>query len=61
VAYQDALNNPHPEFGRGYGIGRAFARFCGATHDLPVIELGARAYVEQLPPILTLLRGVLVR
>jgi hypothetical protein len=60
-AYEDALNHPHPEFGRGYGIGRAFARFCGATHDVAVIEFGARAYVEQLPPILTLLRGVAVR
>lgn len=60
-AYQEALNHPHPEFGRGYGIGRAFARFCGATHDVPVIEFGARAYVEQLPPILTLLRAVVVR
>jgi hypothetical protein len=60
-AYQDALNNPHHEFGRAYGVGRTFARLCGATHDVPVIELGARAYVEQLPPILTLLRGVDVR
>jgi hypothetical protein len=60
LAYEDALNRPHPEFGRGYGVGRTFARLCGATHDLPVIELGARAYVEQLPPILTLLRGVAV-
>jgi hypothetical protein len=59
-AYQDALNNPHPDFGRGYGIGRTFARLCGATHDVPVIEFGARAYVEQLPPILTLLRSVVV-
>jgi hypothetical protein len=60
-AYEDALNHPHPDYGRGYGMGRAFARLCGATHDLPVIEFGARAYVEQLPPILTLLRGVVVR
>ena len=60
-AYEHALNHPHPDYGRGYGMGRTFARLCGATHDLPVIELGARAYVEQLPPILTLLRGVVVR
>ena len=60
-AYEDALNHPHPDYGRGYGVGRTFARLCGATHDLPVIEFGARAYVEQLPPILTLLRGVVVR
>ena len=61
LVYQDALNHPHPDYGRGYGMGRTFARLCGATHDVPVIELGARAYVEQLPPILTLLRGVVVR
>jgi hypothetical protein len=60
-AYETALNYPHPDYGRGYGMGRAFARLCGATHDLPVIEFGARAYVEQLPPILTLLRGVVVK
>jgi len=60
-AYEEALNHPHPDYGRGYGVGRTFARLCGATHDLPVIEFGARAYVEQLPPILTLLRGVVVR
>ena len=59
-AYQEAFNHPHPDVGRGYGVGRTFARLCGATHDVPVIEFGARAYVEQLPPILTLLRSVVV-
>ena len=58
--YETALNNPHPDLGRGYGMGRVFARLCGASHDVPVIEVGARAYVEQLPPILALLRGVTV-
>jgi hypothetical protein len=58
--YETALNNPHPDLGRGYGMGRVFARLCGASHDVPVIEFGALAYVEQLPPILTLLRGVTV-
>ena len=58
--YETALNNPHPDLGRGYGMGRVFARQCGASHDVPVIEFGALAYVEQLPPILTLLRGVTV-
>jgi hypothetical protein len=33
---------------------------CGASHDVPVIEVGALSYVEQLPPILSLLRGVTV-
>src|SRR4029078_2884624 len=56
-AYEDALKHPHSGYGRAYGVGRRVARLCGATHDLPVIEFGARAYVEQLPPILTLLRG----
>ena len=58
--YETALNNPHPHLGRGYGMGRVFARLCGASHDVPVIEVGAAAYVEQLPPILSLLRGVTV-
>ena len=58
--YETALNNPHPDLGRGYGMGRAFARLCGASHDVAVIEFGALAYVEQLPPILGLLRGVTV-
>ena len=58
--YETALNNPHPDLGRGYGMGRVFARWCGASHDVSVIEVGAVAYVEQLPPILSLLRGVTV-
>ncbi len=58
--YETALNNPDPALGRAYGMGRAFARLCGASHDVPVIEFGARAYVEQLAPILELLRGVAV-
>ena len=58
--YETALNNPDPSLGRAYGVGRAFARQCGASHDVAVIEFGARAYVEQLAPILDLLRGVAV-
>jgi hypothetical protein len=58
--YETALNNPHPDLGRGYGMGRVFARWCGASHDVSVIEVGALAYVDQLPPILSLLRGVRV-
>jgi hypothetical protein len=58
--YETVLNNPHPNLGRGYGMGRVFARLCGASHDVPVIEFGALAYVEQLPPILSLLRSVTV-
>lgn len=60
LEYERALNNPHPQFGRPYGIGRAFARLCGAAHDVPVIELGARGYLDQLTPILGLLRSVTV-
>jgi hypothetical protein len=58
--YQHLLSQPHPEYGRAYGVGRVFARLCGASHDVPVIELGATAFVEQLAPILTLLRSVIV-
>jgi hypothetical protein len=58
--YEHAFNNPHPDFGRGYGIGRAFARWCHARDDVAVIELGARAYVEQLPRILGVLRSTRV-
>jgi hypothetical protein len=58
--YEDAFNNPHPDYGRGYRIGRVFARRCRARDDVAVIELGARAYVEQLPSILGLLRATRV-
>jgi hypothetical protein len=58
--YQHLLSQPHPEHGRAYGVGRAFARLCGASHDVAVIELGATAFVEQLAPILGLLRTVRV-
>ncbi len=58
--YGDAFERPHPEYGRGYWTGRVFARLCGASHDVAVIELGAHAYVSQLPPILTFLRSVAV-
>ena len=58
--YQHLLSQPHPDYGRAYGVGRVFARLCGASHDVPVIELGATAFVEQLAPILGLLRAVRV-
>jgi hypothetical protein len=58
--YGDAFEHPHPEYGRGYWTGRVFARLCGASHDVAVIELGAGAYVSQLPPILAFLRSVAV-
>ena len=58
--YESALNHPHPELGRAYGIGRGFARQLGAAQDVPVIEFGARAYLEQLSPILGLLRGLTI-
>jgi hypothetical protein len=58
--YQHLLSQPHPDFGRAYGVGRTFARLCGASHDVAVIELGATAFVEQLAPILGVLRSVTV-
>ena len=58
--YQHLLSQPHPDYGRAYGMGRVFARLCGASHDVSVIELGATAFVEQLAPILGLLRSVRV-
>jgi hypothetical protein len=58
--YEDAFNNPDPELGRVYRVGREFARRCRAREDVAVIELGARAYLEQLPLSLDLLRGVSV-
>lgn len=58
--YQHLLSQPHPEYGRGYGVGRVFARLCGASHDVPVIGLRATAFVEQLAPILGALRAVRV-
>ena len=54
--YEEAFDNPHPEYGRSLRIGRAFAKWCHAREDVSVIELGARAYVEQLPFVLDLLR-----
>ena len=59
-AYGDALSNPHPEFGRAYSVGRVFARYCDASHEVAVIAFGARVYMEQLPPMLVRLRGVRV-
>ena len=58
--YSAALNDPHPELGRCYGLSRVFARLCGADRDVAVIEFGARVYAEQLPPVLGLLRGVTI-
>ena len=56
--YHDAFTSPHPELGRAYSIGNTFARLCGSRHEVPVIEYGARAYVERLPRLLTLLGAV---
>ena len=58
--YKDAFNHPHPELGRAYVIGRTFARHCNCSHEVSVIEFGARAYMDQLPPMLGLLRSVTV-
>jgi len=56
--YKDAFNHPHPELGRAYVIGRTFARYCGCSHEISMIEFGARAYMGQLAPMLGLLRSV---
>jgi hypothetical protein len=56
--YIDAFNHPHPQLGRAYVIGRTFARYCGCSHEVAVIEFGARAYMGQLAPMLRLLRSV---
>lgn len=56
--YKDAFNHPPPELGRAYVIGRTFARHCHCTHEIAVIEFGARASMEQLAPRLGLLRSV---
>ena len=58
--YKDAFNRPHPELGRAYVIGKTFARHCNSSHEVAVIEFGARAYMDQLPAILGLLRSVTV-
>jgi hypothetical protein len=58
--YKDALANPHPEFGRAYSVGRTFARYCDASREVAVIEMAARTYMEQLPPMLGRLRTVAV-
>lgn len=58
--YKDAFNHPHPDLGRAYGIGRTFARHCHCSHEIAAIEFGARAYMEQLPPMIELLRSVTV-
>lgn len=56
--YRDALAHPHPDYGRAWTVGRAFARRCGSSHELAVIEFGAQAYMAQLPPMLGLLKSV---
>jgi hypothetical protein len=58
--YEDAFSTPHPDYGRGYRIGRVFARWCHAREDVALMELGARAYVEQLPRVLDVLRSARV-
>jgi len=58
--YKDAFNHPHPELGRSYVVGRTFARHCGCGLEIAAIEFGARAYMEQLSPVLGLLRSVTV-
>lgn len=58
--YRDALQHPHPELGRPYSVGRVFARYCDASHELAVIEFAATTYMAQLPPMLGRLRGVRV-
>jgi hypothetical protein len=58
--YRDALQHPHPEFGRPYSVGRVFARHCAASHELAVIEFAATTYMALLPPTLARLRGVRV-
>ena len=59
--YRDAFNHPHPELGRAYVIGRTFARHCHCSHEIAVIEYGARAYMDQLPLMIALLRSVTLR
>jgi hypothetical protein len=54
--YADALAHPHAEYGRAYTVGRVFARWCGASHDVVVVECGARAYMTQLAPLVAFLR-----
>ena len=57
-AYRDALAHPHPELGRAYSVGRVFARYCDASHEVAVIEFAARTYMAQLPAMLASLRRV---
>ena len=56
--YRDALQHPHPEFGRAYSVGRVFARYCDASRELAVLEFAAHTYMGQLPVMLARLRGV---
>ena len=56
--YRDAMQHPHPEFGRAYSVGRVFARYCDASRELTVIEFAAHTYMTQLPPMLARLREV---
>jgi len=59
--YRDAFNHPHPELGRAYVIGRTFARHCHCSHEIAVIEFGARAYMDQLSLTIALLKSVTLR
>ena len=40
--YLVAANSPHPELGRGWSIGKAFAKLCKAEDHALVIHVGAR-------------------
>lgn len=46
--YLAAVKNPHPELGRGWSIGKAFAKLCKAEDDAAVIMVGSRFYEATL-------------
>jgi len=50
------VNDPHPQYGSGYPIGKVFAIFCGRPKDIAFIGLGSGCYAVSLDRLLPVIR-----
>ena len=53
--YAVAADEPHPDLGRAYSLGKLFAKFCNRPDDPRVVMFGSTIYgnvVSVFPPIL---------
>jgi hypothetical protein len=56
AAYAEAMNAPHPQYGRGYPLGRAFAQVVGRPNDLAVIGFAAQHYINFMEAVVPIIR-----